>query len=341
MKRLILLALSGAGLAHWGQIRADETRWNESGQAHSQYVPAGETLEWISLGFGTQIADWFWLKTVMVFGGLESLPADPFVQDWLARSLNVSIHLDPEWHSSYSYGGLMLKVVGNIDASNRLLQNAVRQFPDEHYFPFSLAANYFLQPERVSAKEFESGMTLGLAGVLGGVGALGKAQPFEDLLFGVVSRAIRNRSSLLMATSWMRYAASLEGAPAWYAGAAESFLAQRSSHEVAIRFLSEQLEKESDEKLVASLTAQLNTHLHAYHSEALTELVGVLGTESTGSEALQVLLDRGLIQQLPSDPYGQGWEVDVDGIVRSPRAIARLEKGALATERQMLMGGRE
>jgi tetratricopeptide (TPR) repeat protein len=329
---LILLALSGAGLAHWGQVRADPLRLNKSDGEHAQFVPSGEALEWISMGFGTQIADWTWLKTVLVFGDLESGVADPLVQEWLEQSLNVSIHLDPEWHTLYSYGGLMLKVVGDIDASNRLLQKAVKRFPDEHYFPFSLAANYFLQSESVSAVEFASGVDLGLTVVLSKVHPLGAA------LGADVSRAIHSRASLVVATFWMRYAASLEGAPVWYAGAAESFLATRSSHKVAIRFLSEQLEKESDEKLIASLTVQFNTHLHAYHSEALTELVSELGAEVPGSEALQALVDKGLIQQLPADPYGRGWVVDVDSIVRSPRAIERLEKGALASERRMLMG---
>jgi len=330
---LLSLGLAGAFLAHWGHVRADDVRWSQASQERAEFLPSGETLEWFSMGFDTQIADWMWLKTVLVFGELDPNDVDPLVQDWLERSLNVSIHLDPEWHSLYSYGGLMLKVVGDIDASSRLLRKAVERFPDEHYFPFSLAANHFLQADQASALELETGVELALAAVLQ------KAGVYRGVLGASLNAGVRDRSSLLMAIAWMRHAAVLDGAPNWYAGAAESFLAQRSSIEVSIRFLSEQLKNETDEKLIESLTAQLNKYLHTFHSDALTELLESVGRDVGAEGALQVLVERRLIQRIPVDPYGEGWVVDVDGVVRSRWAIARIEKRALSSERQMLMVG--
>jgi hypothetical protein len=142
-----------------------------------------------------------------------------------------------------------------------------------------------------------------------------------------------------MAAGWMLHASELDGAPAWYESAAYSFLAQTQSRKTAIRFLSEQLEREEDEKLIEGLTKQLNRHLHAFHSEAMTELVTpILGTVDK-KDALVALLDRGLMRHLPADPYGEQWVVDVDGVVRSSWEVARVEQRALAAERKMLMDG--
>jgi hypothetical protein len=330
---LLFFGLAGAGLAHWGQVRRDEVRWQSSGDERLGFLPPGETFQWLSMGFDIQIADWFWLKTVLLFGESDLDVGDPNLQDWLERSLNVSIHLDPEWRTLYSYGGLMLKVVEDIDASNRLLRRALERFPREHYFAFSLAANHFLQADQTTALELESGSEVALTAVLNGAGLL--KVPVRE----AVCQGVRDRSSLLTAAFWMLHASGLEGAPDWYESAAYSFLTQNQSRKTAIRFLSEQLEREEDEKLIEGLTKQLNRYLHAYHSEAMTELVipilGAVGKE----DALDALLERGLMRHIPPDPYGEQWVVDVDSVVRSTWEVARVEQRALAEERRMLMDG--
>jgi hypothetical protein len=330
---LLCFGLVGAGLAHWGQQRRDDVRWENAGEERLGFLPPGETFQWLSFGFDIQIADWVWLKTVLLFGDYDLGADDPNLQDWLERSLNVSLQLDPEWHTLYSYGGLMLKVVGDIDASNRLLRKALERFPREHYFAFSLAANHFLQGEQATALEVELGSELALTVALNGRTLL--AVPVRE----GIGQGFRERSSLLMATGWMVHAASLDGAPAWYESAAYSFLAKTQSRKTAIRFLSEQLEHEDDEKLIEGLTKQLNRHLHAFHSDAMTDLVApILGTVER-KDALITLLERGLIKHLPSDPHGEQWVVDVDNVVRSTWEVARIEKRALVSERSMLMGG--
>lgn len=330
---LLFFGLFGAGLAHWGQQRRDEVRWEKAGEERLGFLPPGETFRWLSLGFDIQISDWVWLKTVLLFGDYDLGVDDSNLQDWLERSLNVSMQLDPEWHTLYSYGGLMLKVVGDIDASNRLLRNSLEEFPQDHYFAFSLAANHFLQGEQASALEVELGSELALRVALNG-----RTLVDVPMREGIV-QGFRDRSSLLMATGWMLHAASLDGAPSWYGSAAYSFLAKTQSRKTAIRFLSEQLEHERDEKLIEGLTRQLNRHLHAFHSDAMTDLVtSILGTVEK-EEALVALLERGLIKRLPSDPYGEQWVVDVDNVVRSTWDIARIERRALHSERAMLIGG--
>jgi len=332
-KLVILIALTGASLAHVGQIKADAIRGENSNEEYLGFVPSGDLLSWVSMGFETQIADWIWLRSVLVFAD-NSDDGDPRWQDWLERSLNVSVRLDPEWHSLYSYGGLMLKVVGDVDASSRLLQKGLKQFPQDHYFAFSLGANHYLQRETASALPLETGVEVGLSGILRSERPWG--HPFGEGLHD----SVESRSSLLMATQWMLHASTLEGAPAWYAGAAHSFLAKTSEREVAIRFLTEQLEKETDERLVESLTAQLNVQLHDFHSEKLTALLldykEDLGRLPLG---LEELVKRGLLTRIPTDPYVSGWVIDKDEVVRSRRVVQQIVEAALATERRMLIEG--
>jgi tetratricopeptide (TPR) repeat protein len=329
---VFLLGVAGASVAHMGQQRVDAARRENTIEERLGMLPSGEALEWVSMGFETQIADWMWIRSVLVFGENSAEQSDPHWQDWLERSLNVSIILDPHWHSLYSYGGLMLKVAGDVDASNRLLQKALERFPEDHYFAFSLGANHYLQGEEASTWPLDTGVGLSLASVLPG-----SSRWQRDIREGLEGE-ILDRAPVLMATQWMLHASTLKDAPAWYAGAANSFIARSNEREVAIRFLSEQLDGETDERLIESLTAQLNTHLHALHSERLTQQVEAFKErEGHLPRDLWALVDKGDLLRLPKDPYEELWVIDVDEVVRSTRVIKRIRKAALASERQMLM----
>ena len=152
--------------------------------------------------------------------------------------------------------------------------------------------------------------------------------------------SLKPRHSVLLAHMWMLHASQKEDAPDWYASAAHAFIARKNEREVAIRFLSDQLKAESDPVLVERLTLQLNSELHALHSERLTALVKNSGEGGWAQvTSVEELLQRGLLTRLPNDPYEAEWVIDVDGVVRSIRVVEVLERRARNSERNMLAFG--
>ena len=326
------LVASGALVAHAAHRSVDvHRRGIERAQEFVELVPSGEALSWVSLGFQTQLADWIWIRAVLQFG--EDAGPEQSVEQvaWFESALRASIALDPEWRSLYSYGSLMMKVLGDYSTSSYILEMAVEQFPEEEYFPFSLGANHYLQGSESGNLRLELAFGAALSP---------PQQPGPRMAVPAMRSALQTRHSVLLAHMWMLHASQYEEAPAWYASAAHAFIARKNEREVAIRFLSDQLKSETDPGLIERLTVQLNSQMHELHSERLTTLVQKSG-EGARSRVVEVseLVERGLLTRLPSDPYESGWVIDVDGVVRSLRMVEILERRARNSERNMLAFG--
>jgi len=322
----------GASVAHVSHRLADEHRWEEEkAREFVELVPSGEALSWVSLGFQTQLADWIWIRAVLKFGDDAGLEQPLEQAAWFESALRASIDLDPKWRSLYSYGSLMMKVLEDYTTSSHILEMAVEQFPEDEYFPFSLGANHYLQGSETGNPRLELAFWTALSpsldpGIRGANAAL--------------RSALESRHSVLLAHMWMLHASQKDGAPDWYASAAHAFIARKNEREVAIRFLSDQLKAETDPVLIERLTVQLNSELHALHSERLTALVQNVVEEGLAPvESVEELVARGLVTHLPNDPYDSDWVIDVDGTVRSLRMVEILERRARNSERNMLAFG--
>jgi hypothetical protein len=88
-------------------------------------------------------ADLLWVRATAMFG--EGYGADDHWQLWLYHMINLATDLDPQFRAAYKYGGTMLRLDGLlVDQSNLIFQKGHEALPDEWYFPFAIAMNYFL-----------------------------------------------------------------------------------------------------------------------------------------------------------------------------------------------------
>ena len=51
--------------------------------------------------------------------------------------------LDSDWRTAYVYGGLMMGVCQDYEASDQIFEMGHEKFPDDYYFPASIAMNAY------------------------------------------------------------------------------------------------------------------------------------------------------------------------------------------------------
>ena len=139
------------------------------------------------------------------------------------------------------------------------------------------------------------------------------------------------------AAHWVRIAASLPGAPTWYASAAQGFIVNTSNRDVAIRYLREELAETSDPELREPLEAKLRLLMHEHMVEKFEELASLYeeahGVPPASPEAL---LGTGGMQRMPPDPLEGSWVIDVDGAIRSSVDVEDRIRRGVNRERDML-----
>jgi len=112
-----------------------------------KFLPTGEFLKAGSLGYQMLASDLFWVRATMLFGDRHGAD-DKDWYAWLYHMVDITTDLDPEFRAAYKYGGTMLRVDGVfVDQSSMIFQKGMKHRPDEWYFPFGIAMNYFLHRE--------------------------------------------------------------------------------------------------------------------------------------------------------------------------------------------------
>lgn len=149
LHRFLSIALAGVllvGLIHSGHRHTDA--WAPQSDLTNEilYLPSGEFLQLATLGYEMLAADLLWVRATAMFG--EGYGADERWQLWLYHMINLATDLDPQFRAAYKYGGTMLRMDGLlVDQSNLIFQKGHEALPDEWYFPFAIAMNYFLYKE--------------------------------------------------------------------------------------------------------------------------------------------------------------------------------------------------
>ncbi|MCB9777785.1 MAG: hypothetical protein H6742_04415 [Alphaproteobacteria bacterium] len=131
---------------------------------------------------------------------------------------------------------------------------------------------------------------------------------------------------------WMERAASLPGAPPWYRAAAGGMLRKSGDRGAALRYLAEQMETIEDEGARAALEYRYNSLLHDQLSEELTD--SLHAWEREHGQRVEDL--TGMSGRLPPDPFGEGWVLGPDHVVRSAQAEKTAERTARVVERHWL-----
>lgn len=281
---IAILVVAG-WLAHVAQREADRVRLDE-GADSTLYVPSPEALRVASLGQPGMVADYLWVDAVLRF--MDIFEGDePGGHPWLFATLDSVATLDPGWRTVYFYGGSMLRVLDEIEASDQLYRRGMEALPDDPFFPFSLGMNAYLY-----------------------------------------------RNDPMAAHRFLDQAAALPGAPPWYRAAAAAFLDHEGERRAALRYLGEELEGETRPRVRDALEARYRDLLHDERAEQIEERRS--GWEDRHGRRLD---DLEVLAPLPPDPYGEGWILAVDGVVRS-RARDEVEaRKARTDERAMLTRG--
>lgn len=140
MRRLALLALAVVFAA--GTVRvADRLDARGERPYDLDAVPSARALRWMSLGHPTLAADLWWLRTVQYMGEPRGER-----RGWskLFPALDLVTDVDPRHGYAYQVGANVLAGVGQIAASNALLEKGIRNVPDRYIVPFQRAVNAML-----------------------------------------------------------------------------------------------------------------------------------------------------------------------------------------------------
>jgi hypothetical protein len=138
----------GGALGHAAHRRADAARFEALREHETLYQPNGAVLRVVAFGQHTTLADFFWVRAVLQFSDIFDDDSTQGIR-WLESTLNVTIELDPTWRTVYFYGGSFMRVLGDVDASDRIFIQGMEALPDDPFFPFSLGMNAYLHHDDV------------------------------------------------------------------------------------------------------------------------------------------------------------------------------------------------
>ena len=106
-----------------------------------RFLPRGEYLKPVLLGYHHLAADVLWLRMVQVLGERNVTAQD---YEWLYHALDVITTLDPQYVYAYQVGGIVLtELAQRVDLSNRLLEKGLQANPAAWQIPFYLGYNHF------------------------------------------------------------------------------------------------------------------------------------------------------------------------------------------------------
>ena len=141
---LLLVGLAGAALTAVSLPAADRTRQAREIDNALIFVPDPAQLRAASSGYEEVVADLLWVRAVILFGDRYDRDESPEWLAWMRRMIRAVNLLQPKWRTSFFYGMALLRVEGDIEGSNEVLQDAVAHFPNDPLFPFSLGMNAYL-----------------------------------------------------------------------------------------------------------------------------------------------------------------------------------------------------
>lgn len=277
------VVLVGLGLAHTAHRGADARR-EVGGSLAMQFIPSPDSLRAASMGQQTLLADVMWIRAVLQFVELYEHPSEHGTT-WLRQMLRSVMELDPDWRTAPFYGGSFMRLVGDVDESDRIYELAHERMPDDPHFPFSIGMNAYLV-----------------------------------------------REDPVRAAEWVKRAAEIPGAPKWYGATVAALIDGRGQRRAAMRYLREELDRTEDPGVRRALERKLTELTHDEWVELIAERKAQ--REAQLGRSIESLAELG---ELPADPYGEGWVLAPDGVVRSQAADESLARKQLRAERALLL----
>ena len=139
---LLLMMIGGIG-AHQAQRAVDPSRMADNAVNRRVFVPSPKATKVASLGFDMVVADMLWVRAVLLFVDFLEADGDDGAT-WTRTVLQTVAQLDPGWRTPFFYGGSMLRLLEDIEGSDEIFADGMAAFPEDAYFPFSIAMNAYL-----------------------------------------------------------------------------------------------------------------------------------------------------------------------------------------------------
>lgn len=150
--------------------------------------------------------------------------------------------------------------------------------------------------------------------------------------FAVGMNAYLYREDPETAARYVAFAAEVPGAPDWYRSAAAGLLEGHGQRRAALRYLDEQLALADRPAAIEALRSKKRALVHdelvSLFAERRAALLRERGADITRPDELGAL---------PPDPYGEGWVIAPDGVVRSAAAERAAAARAMARERRTVL----
>ena len=141
---------------HLDTIRSD---WPDKEEL--LYLPSGNMLTIVSLGFDQLVADILYIRMIDYFS-THLMTDHTYV--WFYHIADLITTLDPHFRFPYIFAGLMLNLEGGqFENARKILIKGERVFPNDWYFPFALGLNYFFGSAdfETAARYLENARNLG------------------------------------------------------------------------------------------------------------------------------------------------------------------------------------
>jgi hypothetical protein len=156
---LVAILVLAVGIPWLGSAHRHCDAWapRSSAQDDIAVLPTGEFIQVVSLGYDSLLADILWVRATTLFGTRFGSP-DTQWYSWLYHMVDLATDLDPDFRAAYKYGGIMLRVNGIfVDQSSLIFQKGMRAQPEEWYFPFAIAMNFYMhRDDRALAAQYLS-----------------------------------------------------------------------------------------------------------------------------------------------------------------------------------------
>ncbi len=101
-------------------------------------APSNGLLRAVSLSHETAAATALWATVVSANAEGRASPRETIA------AVRTCGDLDPTWSAPWAYGALIVRALGDIDAHETLLTEAMRAHPDEAWFPYTLGMSRYL-----------------------------------------------------------------------------------------------------------------------------------------------------------------------------------------------------
>ena len=132
---MVLLAL---GTVH---TQKNIDRYPFNAQESILYLPSGQYLKPLALGYNEMFADLLWIKTISYFG--SHFMADK-EYPWLYPMLTLIIDLDPRFDFPYYFGGIVLSLEANqVNNANQILARGIESYSEKWEYPFYIGVDHY------------------------------------------------------------------------------------------------------------------------------------------------------------------------------------------------------